>query len=122
MEEAVSSRLHANRMLATSARLIVERQLQQNNKKWKWRFDPKLRLASSSYLTEEQVQAVLREVTCPTLGLLGNDGYIVKRPETAERIQCISDLEVVTLDGHHHLHLDHPEIVASEVNNFLNQS
>jgi len=110
-------------MTKESARLIVERQLQEvriENKTYlQWRFDKKLRFTSPSYFTEQQVQSVLMDINCPTLCVLAKQGYLLKRDETQARLACIKDRKVVTLPGHHHLHLDHPEAVATEINSFL---
>ncbi len=125
IEQAIASRLRANKMTPESARLIVERQLEEvqqtSGKKWQWRFDKQLRITSPSYFTEEQVQSVLGAISCPTLSILAADGYLNDRQETNERLDKIPDCEVVTLPGHHHLHLDNPQPVADEINRFLNK-
>lgn len=122
-EQAVASRLRANKMTPESARLIVERQLEKvqgaSEQKWQWRFDKQLRVTSPSYFTEEQVQSVLGAIACPTLCILADDGYLTDRKETNERLDKIADCKVVTLPGHHHLHLDNPQPVADEINRFL---
>lgn len=123
IDQAIESRMRANQMSMDSARLIIERQLvqveHQNEFKWKWRFDGKLRIASPSYFTEEQVQAVLKSVTCPTLCILADEGHLAGRPETHQRLNCIEKLSLIEMPGHHHLHLDHPLEVAKEINRFL---
>ena len=123
IDQAIASRLHANKMEVESARLIVERQLKEvvhDNKKYlQWRFDRKLRLTSPSYFTEKQVQAVLADITCPVLCVLAESGYLTNRAETNERLDNIEDCKVVCLPGFHHLHLDTPEPVANEINPFL---
>jgi len=52
VEQAIESRLRANKMTHESAKLIVERQLKEvhidGTKKWQWRFDSKLRITSPS--------------------------------------------------------------------------
>lgn len=123
VDQAIESRLRANKMSEASARLIIERQLKQvdyrGQVKWQWRFDSKLRIASPSYFTEEQVQSVLGTIACPTLCILADDGYLTDRRETEQRLNCIEKCSVVTLPGHHHLHLDTPAPVADVINKFL---
>ena len=124
IDQAIESRMRANQMSTDSARLIIERQLVQvehnNEIKWKWRFDSKLRIASPSYFTEEQVQSVLMAITCPTLCILADDGHLTDRPETEARLNCIKKLSVIRMPGHHHLHLDNPAPVVNEINKFFN--
>ena len=123
IDQAIASRLHANKMNQSSAKLIVERQLKQLDHKdgprWQWRFDKKLRQTSPSYFTEEQVRAVLEDINCPTLCILADQGYLTSRTETTHRLNCIKNREVVELPGFHHLHLDTPEPVANAINSFL---
>lgn len=123
VDQAVESRLRANRMTPDSARLIIERQLKQvdvdSNLKWQWRFDSKLRVTSPSYFTEAQVQAVLAAIECQTLCILADDGYLADRAETEERLKNIKNLQIKTLKGNHHLHLDTPQPVADQINQFL---
>ncbi len=123
IDQAVASRLRANKMMPESARLIVERQLQETTvegqTQWRWRFDHKLRITSPSYFTEDQVREILKSISCATLCIIADQGYLVNRHETDARLQCISDIKSVTLTGFHHLHLDTPEPVADEINQFL---
>lgn len=125
IDQAIASRLHANKMNVESAKLIVERQLKEavheDKKGLQWRFDSKLRITSPSYFTEQQIQAVLNNISCPVLCVIAESGYLTDRTETVERLQCIPDCKSVTLPGHHHLHLDTPEPVAQEINSFLNR-
>jgi len=124
VEQAIKSRLWANKMTYESAKLIVERQLQEIHTdgavKWQWRFDSKLRITSPSYFTEDQVQSVLATVDCPVLCILADKGYITDRKETDARLKKIKDLTLKKLNGHHHLHLDNPQAVADVINQFLN--
>jgi len=123
VEQAIESRLRANSMAHESARLIVERQLKEvhidGNIKWQWRFDSKLRITSPSYFTEDQVQSVLAAIDCPVLCILADEGYLHGREDTKPRLEKIKNLNVKTLPGYHHLHLDSPQAVAEEINQFL---
>ena len=123
IDQAIESRLRANKMSPESARLIIERQVKQvdhhGQMKVQWRFDNKLRITSPHYFTEEQVQAILKTISCPTLCIRADEGYLADRTETDTRLSCIKDLSTVTLKGHHHLHLDNPQPVADAINRFL---
>lgn len=54
-------------------------------------------------------------------GLLiaAEDGTLLKRPYFESRCHAIGKLRVVTLPGHHHLHLDNPWPVAEVINRYL---
>ncbi|MFK7862370.1 MAG: alpha/beta fold hydrolase [Granulosicoccus sp.] len=118
-QSAVDSRLRAAKMLPASAKLIIDRQVIPTDGGYAWRFDKRWRYASPQYQTEEQVQALLKAIPCPTLSVLADDGYLVGRDNTAERMGCIDQLETITLPGHHHVHMDTPEPVAAAINRFL---
>jgi len=118
-DDAIKSRLKAAKMAPMSAKLIIDRQVKEIVSGYQWRFDPRWRESSSQYQTEEQVRAVLAAVGCKILAVVGDEGFLAKRPETQQRLDCLSDGEVVILPGHHHLHMDTPEPVAAAVNRFL---
>jgi len=124
VEQAVESRLLANKMHEDSARLLTERQLKSvqtdDGKKWQWRFDNGLRVASPTYFTEEQVQMVLKAVTCESICIMAKKGFLAERPNTKSRLSCLQNNQTVWLDGYHHLHMDYPQAVAEHVNKFLN--
>ena len=73
----------------------------------KFRHDPRLYWPSLQYLTREQVEAVLLDVTCPTCLLMAEDGW----PVDAETQQKAVDIllkptECHKLPGSHHFHAD----------------
>lgn len=118
-QEAIDIRLKAAKMDPNSAKLIIDRQLLQVGGGYQWRFDPRWRMASAQYQTEEQVQSVLATVQCETLVIVADQGFLASRPETDSRIDRLQDKQVVVLPGHHHLHMDTPEPVAIAINRFL---
>ncbi len=118
-EDAIKARLKAAKMASSSARLIIDRQLSRSEEGYRWRFDPRWRFASPQYLTEEQVRALLGAITCKTLTVVADEGFLANRPETQARLECLKNHQSITLPGHHHLHMDTPEPVAAAINRFL---
>ncbi len=116
---AIASRLRANRMNESSAALIIERQLKTVEGGFQWRFDPRHRMRSALYQTESQVLAVLKAVPCPVLCVLSKDGYPLQRDQTQIRLDAIPQLELQTVAGHHHMHMDNPETVAPLLSDFM---
>lgn len=122
LDQAISSRLNATKMNRASARLIVERQTENtNNGELRWSFDTKLRVASPSYFTEDQVQSILQSIQCPTLCIIAANGFLAHSEHLEQRRRCIDSLKCVRLPGNHHLHMDDPPPVADAINDFLNQ-
>ena len=84
-----------------------------------WRSDPRLRMISPLYMTDEQVLPYLTRITAPVLLILGEQGYLGGRAGFSSRCSYIKNLDSRILPGGHHLHLDHPEAVAEVVTEFL---
>lgn len=118
-QSAIKARLKAAKMQPASAKLIIDRQLRQTDKGYTWTFDKRWRHSSFQYQTEEQVQALLSDITCPTLTILADNGLLHGRQNTKQRLACFQDMDSVMLTGNHHLHMDTPEPVAAAINRFL---
>ncbi len=118
-DEAVSARLSSTRMALSSAQLIIDRQIRQTEDGWVWRFDRKLRITTAHRLTEEHVQNVNRHVDCPIISIVAKQGFLVGRKNTDARMSLLKEHQIVSLTGHHHLHMDTPEPVAAAINQFL---
>lgn len=121
VSDAIASRLRANNMLESSAALIIDRQLKPVEGGFQWRFDPRHRMRSALYQTESQVMTALAAVPCPVLCVLSDDGYPLQRAQTQTRLNVIPNLELHTVKGFHHMHMDNPEIVAPHLMTFLDK-
>lgn len=84
-----------------------------------WRSDPQVRWTSRSRMVEAQVVAVLRAIACPTLLVRASRGLLGAAIPTAERIAIMRDVEVLDLDGSHHVHLEEPAAVAPAITGFF---
>ncbi len=110
-------RKHNPHLTAPAARALAERGTQRMGDLFTWSFDPRARNRSLVYLTEDQVQAFLKRVSCPTLIVRPRDGWPFH--SVAERLKCIPQARVHHVEGAHHVHLTHPERVSAEVRQFL---
>lgn len=119
MDDAVDARLKVTRMHRSSARHIVERNIRLSEGAYVWGYDSRLRSPSSSYLTEEQVLAVLGSVGQPTLCVLATDGYLIQREQSKARLEALKQAAIVEVSGHHHMHMDDPEASAAAIRTFL---
>lgn len=118
-DDAINARLRSAKMETNSARLIIDRQLAEFEDGWRWRFDPKLRISTAHRLTEQHAQEVNKRILCPVLTIIATDGYLTSREKTAHRMELIKDHRSILLAGHHHVHMDTPDPVATAVNQFL---
>ena len=119
IEHAVQARLMAGKMLRESAELLMRRNIHTSTNKVQWRTDRRLRTLSSLRLTESQADAFLRGIECPTLSILGDQGFAELKPIQAHKRHLINNFDSVECVGGHHLHMDNPEQTAMAIVKFL---
>jgi pimeloyl-ACP methyl ester carboxylesterase len=118
-ERTVEARAKAGEMSLDAARLLMARNLYQQDGHWYFRTDRRLRTFSSLRITEEQVEAFMRAVQCPMLVILGDQGFESMRTSLQNRLTWVATLEKAHIAGHHHLHMDNPQEVATKLTTFL---
>jgi pimeloyl-ACP methyl ester carboxylesterase len=105
-----------------AARILCSRGLARVEGGVTWRSDPQVRWQSRTRLVEAQVIAFLRAIACPTLFVRAEDSYFADGALLDARLAAIANLQVATLPGGHHVHLEHPESVAPIVAEFLDRA
>ncbi|MBU2645330.1 alpha/beta hydrolase [bacterium] len=118
-DSAVAARIKVGDMKPESVQILVARNLVETDGGVTWRSDPRLKIGSPVYMTEEQVQGVLREIKAPTLLMTGDGGLLKRMDRLQARGACIGNIRQQLLHGGHHLHLDDPEPVAAIIQEFL---
>src|SRR5690554_3355111 len=86
---------------------------------WRFTYDLRLRGATQLYLSEAQVIAFFAAITCPTLLIRPDQGWPIELAKIQPRLDAIKDLEVLKVEGNHHVHLDHPERISQAIQDFL---
>ncbi len=121
-EAALQARLKVNAMDPASAKAIVERGTKQlSTGEWIWRTDPKLLFPSALQLTEEQVLAFLREISAPVRLVRPEQGFPFNLALMKKRYETIKNIDMITLPGNHHVHLDNPQPVADYFSPFFDK-
>jgi pimeloyl-ACP methyl ester carboxylesterase len=116
-EEAVVARMRGRWPVTREASTaLLERGLTKTNKGYVWSNDPKLLLPSLVRFSPEQIRSFLRAVKSEAIVIIGEEGVgdsIIHR-----WIDDVERLEVITLKGGHHLHLDMPiaKLLADKLN------
>ncbi len=105
-----------------SARHLAARGTQAVPGGFCWRADPRLREPSPLRFNESQVRAFLRRISAPTLLVRPRGGFPFEPAAMAERLACVPQIEVLEVEGGHHVHLDSPQLVAREVRQWLTGS
>lgn len=123
LEAAVDARVRASGMSRAAARPIIERGLRPEGEGFTWRTDPRLTVPSLQRLGETQVREYLSAIEAPVLLVAaGHYDDAIGRELLRKRVQCVRSLELCTLGGSHHLHLDDPDSVAGVVTPFLDRA
>lgn len=123
IDDAVAARQKAGVMSPDAVRRIVERGVRTVDDSagtCVWSSDPRLTVGSAQRFTEDQLASILGGIRAPTLLVLAEpEAEYLPRAMIDARISCVTDIEVVRLPGHHHLHLDDAEPVAAVIHGFL---
>jgi pimeloyl-ACP methyl ester carboxylesterase len=118
-EEAVRARTRGGELDAGSAEILAQRSVSLNEKGALWKHDPRLKLPSRYQYSEAQVLAYLRRISCPVLGILGNQSDLATHPVAMSRLAAIPHIREERLSGGHHLHMEHPEVVATLIRDVI---
>lgn len=89
-----------------AAKMLVARSMKKSGEGFVWRADPRLRHPSMMMMDETQVTACLEKVVTPTRFLRAEKGLLASRPELGSRTNAIAELDLMTVPGGHHCHLE----------------
>ena len=118
-EKAVLARTMASDFDSDIAKILVERSLLATDNGYKWRSDSRLKQLSPMRMVEQQAVDILSGIEHETLLILGESGYLSLRKTLSERMAVMPNLNVQTLAGGHHLHMEHPEPVWQLISQHL---
>lgn len=105
-----------------SLRRLVDRSCEQDDDgRWFFAYDPRLKAPSRLRLTEQQVLAFLAGIDCPVLLVRPADGLVAASDIEERRIGVIDDIRVVDVQGGHDVHMGAPGRVADSIERFLEQ-
>lgn len=119
IDRTVEARAKVGDIKLESARLLITRNIRIENEQLFFTTDRRLRTSSALRMTEPQAEAFVRNIKCPTLVILGKQGYESMRSLLQKRLDWIDDFTVVECEGYHHLHMDNPMPVALKIIKFL---
>jgi pimeloyl-ACP methyl ester carboxylesterase len=120
LDEMIAARRRGSDLSETSARLICERSSRQLENGFEWRSDPALNWVSSLVMTDEQALDFLQNIEAPLLGLMAiPSAPWMSAEKIALRKQAVPQCNFVEIEGHHHFHMDEPEIIAPRIQSFI---
>ncbi|GAB1595097.1 alpha/beta hydrolase [Lysobacter sp. PAGU 2638] len=118
---AVRARLQAGGLTEAAARLIVERGLAPaGDGGYTWRSDARLTKPTAVRMTEGQMRDVIAAIECPVKLVHAVPAFRFFPADARDaRAARLREVEVVGIEGGHHLHTEIPQAVAAVVAPFL---
>ncbi len=84
-----------------------------------WSADLRLREVSAYRLSEAQAQQLIESVKAPTLALMAKQGIELMQQSKQRWSSHYPQLQLVELEGGHHLHMTHSAAIAAKISSFL---
>ncbi len=105
---------------AAAATILGERGIVCDDNGCYWDMDARLRVLSPMSLTEEQVEAFMRQVSCPSLVVLSTQFWRTRQAMLQQRRGYLPNTQLHQLEGGHHQHMeDNAEQIAGLIRQFL---
>jgi pimeloyl-ACP methyl ester carboxylesterase len=76
-------------------------------------------MVSPLYMSEDQINAFLDQITAPVLLIVGESGFIGVRDYLKGRCERIKKLKISSVPGGHYPHMDNTGAVADLISEFL---
>jgi pimeloyl-ACP methyl ester carboxylesterase len=126
LDEMVGVRAKVNRLQRSEVKPIVERGTEFDDEVWKWRHDSKLKAGSLIRISSEHAQAIMAEISCPHLLILGESGFadLTHQAERELRSTCSATngrINVEYVPGGHHCHVQQPQLTAELIFALVNK-
>jgi len=94
---------------------------------YRFRHDPRLVANSPVRFRDQEVIEILGAIQCPCILVIASSSALqykdFNKPENVERfkkrVAAVKDLEVLEIQGSHHVHLDNPEALAQKFVDFV---
>lgn len=114
---AISARQQGSDLTDASTRLLADRGLVEVDGGWQWRHDQRLTWPTAHRYTEAQVIDLLSHIECPVLNIHSEagTGLMVARMFELRMAALQHRRAKLTCPGGHHLHMVHPERIATSI-------
>ena len=89
-----------------------------------WNRDPRIQAGPMMRLSRAQIEAFLRAIQCPVLMVRPRSGWPMREGTLEALVELLGRerMRIETIDGGHHVHLEHPQTVAELVSPFLTET
>lgn len=105
-DDAVNARVNGFVPLQkAAATILANRGVVETNGKFSWRNDQRLKASSMVTFTKDQCESFFTSITCPIM-LIQAQGGLLQGPIQPQLKEWVSHIDVVSMPGSHHLHLE----------------
>lgn len=122
LEAAAKARAKRGYLSLEHANILCKRGVRQENNHFYWRHDRRLIMPTPLRLTELQIIACLEKIQTKTCLLVADNGFSFGEKEMQGRIKAVKNIQVLSLNGGHHLHMEKPDTVGQYLVKFFNQA
>lgn len=120
IDEMVAARRRVSDLSESSARLICERAARKAGDQFEWRSDPALNWVSSLVMTDDQAMDLVRHIESPVLSFTATeDSPWSSSAKLEARRQAMAHGRHLSVQGHHHFHMDDPGRIAETIQAFI---
>lgn len=105
-DDAVNARVNGFVPLQkAAATILANRGVVETNGKFSWRNDQRLKASSMVTFTKDQCESFFTSITCPIMLIQAQSG-LLQGPIQPQLKEWVSHIDVVSMPGSHHLHLE----------------
>ena len=120
IDQMVNARRSVTGLSESAARLICERAARQVDDHFEWRSDPALNWVSSLVMTDEQAMDLVQHIDTPILTFTATEeSPWSSRAKHEARRRAMVHGRHISLEGHHHFHMDDPGRIAETIREFI---
>jgi len=120
VDEMAAARRNVSDLSEAAARLICARAAKCDDGRYEWRSDPALNWISSLVMTDGQALDLLGHIEAPLLSYtITPEAPWMSPAKAAARKEVMKHGRHLTLEGHHHFHMDAPGQIAETIEVFI---
>jgi pimeloyl-ACP methyl ester carboxylesterase len=121
LEQAALARAERGYLAQEFVEILAQRGLQEKEQAYYWRHDRRLLISSPLTMTEGQVLACLQGIRAKSCLIWASEGFEYNPKLMQKRVEAVSNLQVYSLEGGHHIHMEQPATVAKCLTEFYQQ-
>lgn len=118
-DEAITDRMKIGALSFEAARALVNRGTVLGEKGYSWTFDRRLRCFASTLPLEDELMLMFRAINIPVCLIRAEGGITYPQDIFDKRCRAINYLQIHSVPGGHHVHMDDPAQVASIASGFF---